>query len=210
MLASLAASAVCLAAAFAHIAIDIVGDYVLPHDSYDFIPHNSRDLVTAVGVAVAAVLALRGLRLCCDVAVANRARLAAQPIGKLWYGAFTIVTIVAAVLLVPAMEVLDGRLDGAPVKELDDAFGGSIALGLGTTVVCAAIVAVLVLAAVRWLVSHRDSIATILVSLVTFDRSARSASIELRRYVVRPPKRRTAPALRRCKRGPPIVAFVSP
>ena len=49
-----------------------------------------------------------------------------------------------------------------PFVTLIDAFGGSIPLGLGTTFVCAALVALFVCAVARWLISHRDSIATMI------------------------------------------------
>lgn len=210
-LALLGICAALAAAALAHVAIDIVGDYALPHDTYDFIAHNSRDLVTALALAVAGIAALRGLRSCCEHAAANRGRLPVPAISRFQGGAFSLAVIATTAVLVPAMEMLDGRLDGVPVAELDDAFGGSISLGLGTTILCAAIVALVVLAFARWIVSHRDSIATMIGSLVLVREQAKpAASALLFRHVARPQKRRVAPALRRCKRGPPNVALGLP
>ena len=79
----------------------------------------------------------------------------------------------ASVVIVPAMEYFDGRLDGVPVRRLSEAFGGSILVGLGTTLVCATLVTLLVYAVARWLISHRDSIATIIETLLGRTRGSR-------------------------------------
>ena len=62
------------AAAMAHVAIDVVGDFALAHDSYDNLAHGSRELVTAIALLAALVLALRGLKSCCEIAALNRRR----------------------------------------------------------------------------------------------------------------------------------------
>ncbi|MGA7247339.1 MAG: hypothetical protein WBW89_06245, partial [Candidatus Cybelea sp.] len=116
--------------------------------------------------------------------------------------------VAASTLLVPAMECLDGRLAGVPVRELDDAFGGSITLGIGTTLVCAAAVALLVCGLAHFLISHRDSIATIILTI--FGRL--SADVRPNGYdrvgLQLTTRRRRAPtALRLAKRGPPATSF---
>ena len=65
------------------------------------------------------------------------------------------------------MEWLDGRLAGVPITRLSDAFGGSILLGAGITVLCAALGACLAYVIARWLLSHRDAIAAIIATLVS-------------------------------------------
>ena len=208
-MASLALCAAAAAAAAAHVAIDVVGDYALAHDTYDNVPHDSRALVTGIALLLALALAGRGLRVCCEIAAANRARLPRPLRGwrerlGLVFGAVT-----ASAMLVPAMEWLDGRLDGVPVRELDDAFGGSIVLGLVTTVICAIVVALAVYALARWLISHRDTIATIIETLMRrLAGVVRPCSHDLVRCLAAPRRRRTPHALRLCKRGPPATSFI--
>lgn len=203
---SLLLCAAAAAAAMAHSAIDIIGDYALAHDTYDNLPHASRELVSGVAFLLAVLLAGRGLRYCCAIAAANRARVAQPRLSLRWSTGFVLGTIAVTAMLVPSMEWLDGRLGGVPVKELDDAFGGSILLGGGTTVVCAALIALLVYGFVRWLISHRDSIASIIETLLRrTDGVTRLSSHDLVRCLSTPRRRRTPYALRLCKRGPPDV-----
>jgi hypothetical protein len=111
---------------------------------------------------------------------------------------------VLSVAIVPAMEYLDGLLNGIPVRNLSEAFGGSMVLGLSTTVICAMLIAALVFAIARWLISHRDTIANIIETLITHraasDRPTRGEVIG---QLFAPRHRRTPHALKRCKRGPP-------
>ncbi len=201
---SLLLCAAAAAAATAHVAIDIIGDYALPHDTYDNLSHSSRELVSGVAFLLALLLAGRGLRYCCGIAAVNRTRVAQLRLSLGWCSGFVLGVIASTAMLVPSMEWLDGRLGGAPVKELDDAFGGSILLGGGTSVVCAALVAFLVYGFVRWLISHHDSIATIIETLLRrTDGAARPCSHDLARCLTTPRRRRTPYALRLCKRGPP-------
>jgi len=203
-LASLALCAATAAAALAHVAIDVAGDYALKVDSYDNLRHGSRELVSLIAVALAFVLAARGLRICCEIAAVNRTRILA-PVHRLREGlVFVLMAVGASVMLVPAMEWLDGRLNGVPVRELDDAFGGSLALGLGITILCAAMVALVAYGIARWLISHRDSIAAIIETLL--GRTAgkiRPTGYDLARQLFAPRRKRTLHALRLSKRGPP-------
>ncbi|HXO17854.1 MAG TPA: hypothetical protein VN909_06760 [Candidatus Dormibacteraeota bacterium] len=208
-LVSLALCAAAAGAALAHYAIDVVGDYALARDSYDHLAHGSRELVTGIALVAAAVLAARGLRVCCEIATINRG-LVARPVLRLretiglLFGA-----VAASAVMVPAMECLDGRLDGVPVVRFADAFGGSIPLGLGTTLLCAGFVALLVYGVARWLISHRDSIATMIETLlrrITLSAQPNRYGLAAQRFT--PRLRQTAHALRLTKRGPPATSFV--
>ncbi len=204
---SLALCAAAAAAATAHVGIDIIGDYALAHDAYDNVPHDSRALVTGIALLLAFVLAGRGLRICCEIAAANRARLPRPSFGWRERLGLILGAAMACAMFVPAMEWLDGRLDGVPVKELDDAFGGSILLGLTTTVICAALVASVVGAIARWLISHRDTIATMIETLMRrLAGVVRPCRHDLVRCLAAPRRRRTPHALRLCKRGPPATS----
>lgn len=205
-LVSLALCAAAAAAAFAHYAIDIVGDYALPHDTYDDVSHASRELLSGIALLVALALARRGLRACFAIATSQRGRLPAPSFSLREWGGFALAAIAGAACFVPAMECLDGRLAGVPVRELDDAFGGSIFLGLATTAICAALVATLIYAIASWLVSHRDDIAAIIETLLARDTEATPSGRDLKRQFLSPRRRRTAHALRLCKRGPPGTA----
>jgi hypothetical protein len=206
-LLSLALCAAAAGAALAHVAIDIAGDYVLPADSYDHLQHGSRELLAGLAVVVAAVLAARGLRICCTVATANRGLIARPALGARDALLLFVAAVTASIVLVPAMECLDGRLDGVVVHTLADAFGGSIALGLITTLLCAGAITLLVYGVARWLVSHRDSIATMIETLlrrVTGTPRTPGQGRFIPRFA--PRRGRAAHALRLAKRGPPAVA----
>ncbi len=192
----------------AHYAIDVIGDYALAHDSYDNLRHGSRELVTGIALVVAAYLAARGLRVCCEIAATNRARLVRPALRLRDTGLLLSAAVGASVAIVPGMEYLDGRLDGTPVLRFGDAFGGSIALGLATTLVSAIFVALLLYAIARWLISHRDSVATIIETLLRRNEGVvRPSGYDLLAQLVTPRRRRTLNALRLSKRGPPATSF---
>jgi hypothetical protein len=201
---SLALCAAAAGAALAHVAIDILGDYVLSRDSYDYLRHDSRPLVSGVAVLIALALAARGLRICCRIAVQNRTRLRRTVI-TLGEGAALIGgSLLAGAFIVPSMELLDGRLDGSSVNGLADAFGGSILLGLGTTLVCTALAALALYAIARWLLAHRDSIASLIGTLIrrVLDPPA-FPQREITRLRFAAIDRRDVPGFKLSKRGPP-------
>jgi hypothetical protein len=207
-LVSLALCAAAAGAAMAHYVIDVIGDFLLPRDSYDHLAHGSRELVTGVALLAAAVLAARGLRVCCEIATVNRGRLMRPALRLRESAGLLLGAVVASAVMVPAMECLDGRLDGVPVARLADAFGGSVGLGLATTLLCAGVVALLVCGVARWLISHRDSIATIIETLlrrVTGSPASNGYELAARRFT--PSRRQTSHALRLSKRGPPAISF---
>jgi hypothetical protein len=196
------------AAGLAHYAIDVVGDFALAHDDYDGVAHGSRELVTALGLFIAVLLAARGLRACFAIVAANRRRIPDAPPRRGERLGFVLAVAALSAAIVPAMEWLDGRLAGAPVRDLDAAFGGSIPLGLGTTIVCAGLVAAIVYGIVRWLVGHRDVFTTIIETLLRASGDGvRPSSRDLERQRFAPRRRRPAHALRLSKRGPPGSAF---
>jgi hypothetical protein len=207
-MASLALCAAAAGAAIAHSAIDVLGDYALTRDSYDHLRHGSRELVTGVALLVAVLLAARGLHICCDIAAKHRARLLRPVLGLRETVAMLFGAVAASLAIVPAMEYFDGRLDGIPVRGLGEAFGGSIPLGVATTIAAAGLLAAIVYAVARWLISHHDSIATIIEFLLRpFIGAPRNAGYDrLGRHAIL--RRRRAPnALRLAKRGPPAITF---
>jgi len=208
-LASLALCAAAAAGALAHFAIDVVGDYVLPHDSYDQLRHGSREVVVSLALLLAVFLVIRGLRLCCEIAAVNRTRVLRAALGLREMLGVIAGAGAASILIVPAMEYLDGRVDGAPILRFSDAFGGSIPLGMFTTLLCAAAVASFICAIARWLISHRDTIATIIETLLrAMLGMVRTGGYDLVARLFAPRRRRAPSALRLSKRGPPAISFV--
>ena len=198
MIAAAAAAAVA-----AHGTIDVIADFLVAHASYDDVSsHDSRGLVVAIAAVVAGLVALHGLRLCCVVA-ANRTL--ASPPAPSWRSAplFAGATMLLASIIVPAMELFDSRLAGTTLAGLDDAFGGSVFLGLGTTLACAVVVATAVFALARWILSHRDRIIAAIVGFIRSRSRAHTGPRRARNFADAPICPRRVSALRRGKRAPP-------
>ncbi len=209
-LVALVVAAAAAAAVLAHGTIDVIADYLVAHASYDDVSsHDSRGLVVALGALVAGAIALHGLRLCCDAA-ANRT-LASRPAPS-WRSAplFIGATMVLASMAVPAMELFDARLAGTTLGSLDDAFGGSVFLGLGTTLACACAVAIAAFALARWLLSHRDRIIAAIVAIIRFRSQEYTGPRRSQRFADVPICPRRVSALRRGKRAPPMMLFAFP
>jgi len=209
-LVALVIAAAATAAVVAHGTIDIIADYLVAHASYDDVSsHDSRGLVVAIAAMIAGAVALHGLRLCCDAA-AHRT-LASSPAPS-WRSAplFLGATMLLASIAVPAMELLDSRLAGTTLACLDDAFGGSVLLGLSTTLVCAAAVAIAVFAFARWILSHRDHIIAAIVGIIRFRSQAYTGPRRSRSFTGAPICPRRLSALRRGKRAPPSDALRLP
>ncbi len=207
---ALTVAAAAIAAVVAHGTIDIIADYLVAHASYDDVSsHDSRGLVVALAAVVAGAIALHGLRLCCDAA-AHRT-LASSPAPS-WRSAplFAGATMLLASIIVPVMELFDSRLAGSTLAGLDDAFGGSVLVGLGTTLACAAAVAVAAFALARWILSHRDRIIDAIVSIIRFHPPAQAGPRWSRSFADAPICPPRLSALRRGKRAPPYDALRHP
>jgi hypothetical protein len=210
-LVALVIAAAAFAAVVAHGTIDVIADYLVAHASYDDVSsHASRGLVGAIAAMVAAVVALHGLRLCCEAA-ANRT-LRSSP-GPSWRSApfFVGATMLLASVAVPLMELFDSRLAGTALAGLDDAFGGSVPLGLGTTLACAAAIGIAVFALAHWLLSYRDRIIAAIVGIIRFPLQAEHGGPRRSRsFGGAPICPRRLSALRRGKRAPPRDALLHP
>ena len=159
-----------------------------------------------IAVVVAGVIALHGLRLCCEAA-ANRT-LASSPAPS-WRSApfFVGATMLLASIAVPSMELFDSRLAGTTLAGLDDAFGGSVLLGLSTTLACAAAVAIAAFALARWILSRRDRIIAAIVGIVRSRLQACAGMRRSRSFADVPICLRSLSALRRGKRAPRVMPF---
>ena len=205
----LVVAAAAASAALAHVVIDVVADYLVPHASFDDVgSHGSRDLIVTIAVAAAGIIAVRGFRLCCEVAARRAVRAPEPPQWRIGV-AFVLATVALATLAVPAMEWIDTLLAGRPLGDLDDAFGGSVTLGLATVAACAAPAAIAIFAFVRWLLSHRHSIIAAIVAVIQKTHAVPLTAAELRIFATAPVRRRSIASMRRGKRGPPRRAVSS-
>ncbi len=207
-LVSLALCAAAVAAATAHFVIDVVGDFALSHDSYDHLRHGSREIVSAVALALGTMLAIRGLRACCEIAARNRARVGSIHFGFIETAGFFAGVVLFTALLVPSMEILDATAAGLAFGGLGDAFGGSLPIGITSAVSCALLAGASLYGLARWLISHRDSIVVIVETLL---RRISNAPCVNSNFVARGasvmPRRRTPHAPHLAKRGPPQFRF---
>ncbi|MBV9233294.1 MAG: hypothetical protein JO030_04570 [Candidatus Eremiobacteraeota bacterium] len=205
-LISLALCAAAGAAATAHFLIDVVGDYALRHDTYDQLRHGSRGLLTAVALAFAALLAMRGLRACCEIAARNRVRVTAAKFAWQETLALFAGVVVLTAFVVPAMEAFDAGVAGMRLGGLRDAFGGSLPIGLAIAVLCAVVAAASLFALARWLLAQRDSIAAIVATLLhRRDGEPPVPPALLERPFTATLHRRTLHGPEFAKRGPPEV-----
>jgi hypothetical protein len=165
-LTALLIAAAASAAVLSHYVIDVVADYLVPHASFDDVAsHGSRGVIGAIAVVAAFILARRGFRLCCEAATNRGARAISPP--TWWSGAFFVAaTVTFACIAVPLMEIADARWGGAAIDGLDDAYGGSVLLGIVTTALCGIFVGGALFGAVRWLLSRRDRIVAVIASAI--------------------------------------------
>ena len=126
------------AALLAHVAIDVAGDYLLAHDSYDAIEHHSRGFIASSALALALVAIGAALRAALADARGDerafcalvRASLPASP------GRFAGEILTLTFLGLLAMEALDAALAGQRIDDLADLLGGSSTLGPATAIAC--------------------------------------------------------------------------
>lgn len=198
--------AVCAAALVAHLGIDVIGDYALPHDTYDGMAHDSRIGVVVAALGLALVVGFGVLWSALDAAAhggrhGHRLRIVGSP------SRFCVVVVLLALGAVAGMESLDGILSGAGVNDLADAFGGSLLLGIGVTIPIGLIVALGAVRAARVIERARTLLVHAFLDLV----------LRLRRLAALgdPSADRERPALfhvlatylgRAHKRGPPLTA----
>jgi hypothetical protein len=122
------------AALLAHVAIDVAGDHLLAHDTYDDDAHGSRYvasiallfsvLVALYGYARAVVAETRGMHSVLRVSL--RSSIPASS-----FACAALVVSLATPLLL-GMARLDSLVAGAPVDDVTDLFGGSLALGIAS------------------------------------------------------------------------------
>lgn len=203
-------SAACVAAVAAHYAIDAAGDYLVPHDTYDHIGHVSRSIATFVAAGLTLVGAF--VFLIAAFADARRFRgaldavLGASGLRTPLRLALAIVPTTLVVLV--AMESIDGRIATGIQPSFASALGGSI--GLGSSIVCATgvLVALALWRGLRALSASKQRLTSALVRLVARRDAARSRADARRRPIDAPATSGLGSILSRRagKRAPPQAA----
>ncbi len=125
-----------VAALFAHIGIDAAGDYLLAHDTYDDHAHNSRYVASVAFLLAVLVAVYVYARAVVAETRGNRGALRAALRSSISASRVAFASIVAglAMPLLLGMAWLDSLVAGIPVDDVTDLFGGSLALGIGMTV----------------------------------------------------------------------------
>ncbi len=151
----------------AHVAIDLAGDVVLAHDAYDDLPHDSRAIVAFAVVALLLFALVRAIFSALDRRYGSRrvlSRFLRETIGGGW--PFAARSSFVALVALVAMESLDCALAHADVDGIAVLFGGSLLLGVGTTVTCGLLVGLAAHAMLRFLAHHEPIVVALIVRLV--------------------------------------------
>jgi signal transduction histidine kinase len=205
-----AALAICatalLAAVSAHVGIDVLGDYLVRDDSYDHVAHGSRVLFTLCALGLGAAVGLYLFSRLCAVVASLRLRVRMLRLRRAHIAAAIAGIALLTLLFVPAMETIDALRAGADLNSLADAFGGSLLLGISTSLAGALCWSGLLLGMAAWLVRHRERVACLLVAILRIRHTPRAPTHERRApsaVLASAPARR---ARHRSKRGPPATA----
>jgi hypothetical protein len=205
----LVAVAGALAAAAAHVVIDVAGDYLLVRDAYDGIAHHSRALLLAVvGIAVLvavvrAIFEMLDRRCSSTTSVLAAVRDAlGDPLR------FAVAAAVVATVALAGMESFDTFLSGRAIDEVGDLFGGSVLLGAGTAATAGALCGWLVHRFVQVVARYEAPIAAFIVAAFELAIASESLPRAQRRFST---SRTMARALllsqQGRKRGPPAPVF---
>lgn len=150
----------------AHVGIDILGDYLVRDDRYDHVAHGSRLLFTAIALGLAGAAATCLFAHLCRAAASLRMRARMLALRRAQVATGIAAIALLALLVVPAMEIIDVLRAGGDVDSLADAFGGSLLLGIATTLGCALAWSGAIVALVAWLLRHRERVVRLLYELL--------------------------------------------
>lgn len=156
------------AAAAAHSAIDLIGDFALPRDSYDGMAHESRALTFVVVLVIAAIAILKFLWSALEGAGASTAafRALVKPVLALPVWRFAAMVTLLALVALMAMESTDALLDGVRIDDFADVLGGSIPLGMGVTLAISACIGAAVSQLLRAVAAAHEAIIEIVCAIL--------------------------------------------
>jgi hypothetical protein len=199
-----------VAALVAHVGIDLAGDVVLAHDTYDGLNHRSRSEVVAAALTLAFGALMRVVWLALDEARTHR--VATRPSFDDVFGrgprrfVYTVVALTLPALL--AMELFDVVADGRRFDDPTDLLGGSALLGLSITIPIAALVALTVRTIAQLIMNSHHGLVAVIGRLIALLARVRPRVGE-RAYepagVLRL-RQRSMLSRRSRKRGPPLRA----
>ncbi|HLI95063.1 MAG TPA: hypothetical protein VKT72_03130 [Candidatus Baltobacteraceae bacterium] len=207
MLVALAASC---AALLAHIAIDVLGDFMLAHDTYDGVSHGSRAISIVAIAIVALALVLRMAFVLIDRGCASRTTVTCsvrRALGPSLF--FSLQTSFAAVVLLAGMEYFDCAGAHVSIAAISQLFGGSMVLGLGTTVAAGLCGGFIIHRLARILTDYEPQLVALMMRLIPAA-SAREAALPASIVTCDCIATAYALLLSRCggKRGPPAATPV--
>ncbi len=188
-----------------HIGIDVLGDFLLPHDTYDDVSHASRLVICCAGLTIFGLAAVWLLLGALDEGArrtqADRGRDVRISLPVMRYVAFV---VSGALALLVAMEFTDVALAGRSIDDASDLLGGSIPLGAGVLGAVAAAFAFASWRVAGWALSvERAVLRAIGAWRARRARRPDAAATCARRS--RPAARPTPARTRASKRGPPIL-----
>jgi hypothetical protein len=204
----LVAVAGALAAAVAHVAIDVAGDYLLVRDAYDGIAHHSRALLL---IAVGVVILIAAVRVIFDAldrrCSSTTSMLAAVRDALGSPVRFTLASAAVATIALVGMESFDCSLTGR-IGDVGDLFGGSVLLGAGSAVIAGALCGWLMHRFVRLVAQYEAPIAALIVAAFNLGLTAAALPLSLRPFgASRTVGRALLLSRQGRKRGPPRPVF---
>lgn len=199
----------CGAALFAHVAIDIAGDVLLAHDTYDGLDHQSRGEMVAGGLIALVGLLLRLVWRALAEArggyAARRLRFEEMFGRSAWRFALAVAFLALPALM--AMEYVDVSAAGGRIDDVTDLLGGSLPLGSSLTALAAALCAATVRRIARFVLSKQDVLVAVIGRLIVSQRRLAVATSAYATPSRRRPSHRGRSILSRRsgKRGPPAL-----
>jgi hypothetical protein len=166
--AALTGVAVCASAVAAHVGIDIAGDVVLAHDTYDGVAHASRgEMMSGAALGIGFVLLWLVRAALERTRVTHGMRLTVDDVLGRGPHRFVFAVVGLSIPMLATMECFDITASGGGVDGVADLLGGSIALGLGLTTVIAAAIALIVRRIARFALDSREALARIIGQFFT-------------------------------------------
>jgi hypothetical protein len=211
--ASLLGLAALIAALLAHVSLDIAGDYLLSHDSYDDVAHGSRGVFIVAIVALTFGVCARVLFDLVDRRCGSKAsllRLLRCSLGNpVWFAARTMAISVVALV---SMELLDCSVEHVTFDGISALFGGSLPLGLSAVLLIAALVGWILHRAVTFVAEREPEILTLISCLMASLRIQDHVRVTKRARTPRSVARSLLLSRSDSKRGPPLpnlrLAFI--
>ncbi len=198
-----------MAAAVAHVVIDVAGDYLLVRDTYDGIAHHSRALLLAVvGIAIL-VAVVRSIFEILDRRCPSKTSVLAAVRDSLGHPlSFALAAALFATVALVGMESFDSFLSGRAIDDVGDLFGGSVLLGAGTAAIAGGLCGWLVRRFVQVIAQYETPIAAFIVAAFELALETESLPRAQRRFgMSRTMARALLLSRQGRKRGPPAPVF---